>query len=39
MVYLGARPGCYQDFSIECHRMTPATPINYNRQAQSAKGR
>jgi len=35
---LGARPGSFQDFRIESHRMTP-TPMSFSRPAISAKGR
>jgi hypothetical protein len=36
--YKGARPGSFQDFHIETHRMTP-TPVSFSRQSQSARGR
>jgi hypothetical protein len=35
---LGGRPESFQNFLIESHRMTP-TPIIFNRQSVSAKGR
>jgi hypothetical protein len=38
LLYLGARPGSFQDFRIESHRVTP-TPFSPSRQAQSPKGR
>lgn len=38
LLTVGIRPGSFQDFRIESQRMTP-TPMTFNRQAQSAKGR
>jgi hypothetical protein len=38
LLYLGARPGSFQDFRIESHRVTP-TPFSPSRQTQSPKGR
>lgn len=35
---LGIRPGSYQDFCLESHRMNP-TPLSFSRQLSSAKSR
>ncbi|UJR22622.1 hypothetical protein I4U23_025663 [Adineta vaga] len=37
-LYKGVRPGTFQDFGIESHRVTP-TPFTLTRQFQSAKSR
>jgi len=38
IIYLGVRPGTYQDFCIESQRVTPA-PFTFGRQSLSAKNR